>query len=296
MRVNVISGILLIPTCIAFGQVGISKNSDQIPTLPPYTSLYLDGNQKEGSSLGVILPHVTKEENLPLYNASSDPSMEGMVMYNSQYGSVNTYDGSKWVDNKNIDFADPTAKQSRFLGKGNGDDEQSVVCVLLVCGRDQILSFSHPIDNAESYNNLNITRQNTSFKYGGITYTDKNSKFVITEAGTYQIQVNIPTYIAGVVSLTEGASYQLYAFKKNSSGNFEEILLASAIPNFPGILGIGGGSKSGVGIITTIALNPGDYVYAMIHSPSVTVSVGSELRSWDNGNPNPREIIFTKLD
>lgn len=33
--------------------------------LPPYTSLYLDGNQKEGSSLGVILPHVTKEENLP---------------------------------------------------------------------------------------------------------------------------------------------------------------------------------------------------------------------------------------
>lgn len=65
MRVNVISGILLIPTCIAFGQVGISKNSDQKPTLPPYTSLYLDGNQKEGSSLGVILPHVTKGENLP---------------------------------------------------------------------------------------------------------------------------------------------------------------------------------------------------------------------------------------
>lgn len=42
------------------------------------------------------------------------------------------------VDNKNIDFADPTAKQSRFLGKGNGDDEQIIVCALLVCGRDQI--------------------------------------------------------------------------------------------------------------------------------------------------------------
>lgn len=300
MELKTASCCFLIST-LTFAQVGISKSENSNLPLHPDASLHILGSQEnESKNLGLILPNVDKKSQLPLAQDQPnsyeiDPSMEGMVLYGNKNRSVNVYTGEIWEDDKTR-FIDPTLKQSRFISAGNGDDQQSVVCVLLVCGRDAVLKFSHDIDGENSYNNLNITRENTTIRYGAINYTDDNSKFVIQEAGTYQIRLNIPTYIAGVVSLTEGASYQIYAFKQDEFGNHREILLSSVVPNFPGILGIGGGSKVGVGIATTIALNPGDYIYSMIHSPNVTVAVGSELRAWDNSLYNPREIIFTKID
>lgn len=286
-----------------FAQVGISKNQNSTFEMNSNASLHLDGlNPTNSSGLGLILPNVSQKENLPLFDSTSpdsyqdDPTLEGMILYDKKTSSVHTYVGDKWENDKSV-YVDPKLKQSRFLGKGDSSDQQSVVCVLLLaCGRHQGLQFSHAIDGEHSYNNLNITRDKTTIKYLGINYDYPNSKFVINEAGTYEIRVNLPTYIAGVVSLTEGASYQIYAFKKDETGTHKEILLSSVVPNFPGVLGIGGGSSAGVGIATTIALNPGDYVYTMIHSPSVTVSVGSELRAWDKSLYNPREILFTKID
>lgn len=294
--------VLFLAGAPIFAQLGISKGESADFTPHPQASLHILGDSSEESkSLGFILPGVNSKNELPITEIGGtngneeDPHMEGMVLYGNKNRSVNVYTGEIWEDDKTR-FIDPTLKQSRFISAGNGDDQQSIVCVLLVCGRDAVLKFSHDIDGENSYNNLNITRENTTIRYGAINYTDDNSKFVIQEAGTYQIRLNIPTYIAGVVSLTEGASYQIYAFKQDEFGNHREILLSSVVPNFPGILGIGGGNKVGVGIATTIALNPGDYIYSMIHSPNVTVAVGSELRAWDNSLYNPREIIFTKID
>jgi hypothetical protein len=48
-------------------------------------------------------------------------------------------------------------KQARFLSKA--DEESSVVCVLLGCGRHTGIGFSAPVDGSQSYNNLNITRE-----------------------------------------------------------------------------------------------------------------------------------------
>ena len=292
------ASLCFLVSTLSYSQVAISSMDNTNVSVHPNASLHVFGQQENGANdLGLVLPIVNKKSDLPLNNSNDvDPSMEGMILYTSETSTVNVYTGDYWEDDK-ASFINPTQNQSRFISAGDESDEQSVVCVLLVaCGRHKILQFSHPIDGENSYNNLNITRSNTTFRYGAINYTDNNSKFTVTEAGTYQIQVNIPTYVAGVVSLTEGASYQIYAFKQDENGDHQEVLLSSVVPNFPGVLGIGGGGKVGVGITTTIALNPGDYVYTMIHSPAVTVSVGSELRAWDNSIFNPREIIFTKID
>lgn len=284
-----------------FAQVGIAKGDGSDFAVHSDASLHIFGNEVDGNaSLGLVLPNVNSKVELPLVEGESntpniDPTMEGMILYTKKTKTVNVYNGEIWEDDK-ATFVNPQLKQSRFISVGDGSEQQSIVCVLLGCGRDKYLQFSHPIDGENSYNNLNITRETIIIDRPIIDDVFQNSKFVISEAGTYQIRVNIPTYIAGVVSLTEGASYQIYAFKKDETGNHKEILLSSVVPHFPGILGIGGGSNVGVGIATTIALNPGDYVYTMIHTPSVTVTVGSELRAWDNSIFNPREILFTKID
>jgi hypothetical protein len=298
------ASVCLFLSTLAFSQVGISKGENSNFLAHPNASLHVLGDQEEGiNKLGFILPSVDEKSQLPLINNTEDgyaddPTMEGMILYGKENKSVNVYTGQIWEDDKNR-FVDPKLKQARFLSKGDGSEQQSIVCVLLVCGRDKYLQFSHDVDDVDSYDNLGITRETIEIRYSLVEInTFPNSKFIVSQPGTYQIQVNIPTYIAGVVSLTEGASYQIYAYKKKSDNpdDFEEILLSSVVPNFPGVLGIGGGGKVGVGINATISLNAGDYIYTMIHTPSVTVAVGSELRSWDKGLFNPREIIFTKLD
>lgn len=287
---------------LLFAQVGIAKGDGSDFAVHSEASLHVFGNEVDGDgSLGLLLPNVNSKLDLPLADGGSntpeiDPTMEGMILYSKDTNTVNVYNGEYWEDDKNR-FTDPRTKQSRFLGKGDGTDQQSVVCVLiLACGRNRMLSFSHAVDGQDSYNNLNIVVEDLTHKYGAINYTDPNAKFIIKEAGTYQIRINLPTYIAGVVSLTEGASYQIYASKKDENGDPKEVLLSSVVPNFPGILGIGGGSRVGIGITTTISLAEDDFIYTMIHSPGVTVTVGSELLAWDKDLFNPKEIIFTKLD
>ncbi|MET3730954.1 hypothetical protein [Moheibacter stercoris] len=286
---------------LVFAQVGIAKGDGSDFAVHSEASLHLFGKKVDGDgSLGLLLPNVNSKLDLPLADGGSntpeiDPTMEGMILYSKDTNTVNVYNGEYWEDDK-ATYVDPQLKQSRFISAGDGSEQQSIVCVILGCGRDEYLQFSHAIDGENSYNNLNITRETIVIDRPINDDVFQNSKFVISEAGTYQIRVNIPTYIAGVVSLTEGASYQIYAFKKDEIGNHKEILLSSVVPNFPGVLGIGGGSNVGVGIATTIALNPGDYVYTMIHSPTATVTVGSELLAWDNSIFNPREILFTKID
>jgi hypothetical protein len=291
----------LIASTLAYSQVGISKKENSSFLPHPESSLHLDGSNVEGKALGIVLPKVDDKSQLPLANNSEDgyaddPTLKGMLLFNKETTSVDVYTGEFWEEDKNR-FTDPRTKQSRFLGKGDGTDQQSVVCVLiLACGRNRMLSFSHAVDGQDSYNNLNIVVEDLTHKYGAINYTDPNAKFIIKEAGTYQIRINLPTYIAGVASLTEGASYQIYASKKDENGDPKEVLLSSVVPNFPGILGIGGGSRVGIGITTTISLAEDDFIYTMIHSPGVTVTVGSELLAWDKDLFNPKEIIFTKLD
>lgn len=270
------------------GQVLISTDTNRT-TPHPNVSLELDGN-----SQGLILPRVSKKSNLPKFDSSQpdlyadDAELEGMIMYINETGNINSYKGDNWLVD---DYKIITSKrQSRFIGQIN--DNQSVTCAVLICGRSVNLSFSYPVDNVESYNPLGIVVEDIRINS---LNTDKKSKFIIKEAGVYEISVNLPTYLASVIGLTDAGTYRLLAYRKNGN-SYEEIPLGDGVPNFPGVLGIGGGSQLGFHITSTIALNVDDYVIAMIHSPGATVSVGAELRSTSPGLFNPREIIFTKLD
>ncbi len=104
----------------------------------------------------MMLPEVSAPENLPLYSsATPDSKMTGMMMFEKTHATFYSYDGEKW--NNEPTAADFKLKQSRFLS--TADEETSVVCVLLGCGRHVGLGFSAPVDGKQSYNSLNITRK-----------------------------------------------------------------------------------------------------------------------------------------
>ena len=288
------TSLMLLIVNLAFSQVGISKN----PTVEIHNKaiLQIDGKY-EGKNLGMMLPEVSQPENLPLYSPSvSDNEMTGMMMFEKTHATFYSYDGAKW--NNEPTAADFKMKQSRFLSTAN--EETSVVCVLLGCGRHVGLSFGAPLDGQLSYNNLNITRE-TAVVPGGGAYVDRsydNAKFVINEPGVYDIYLNVPSKTGGAVSLTSGPQYQLRAYLKQSNGTHSEVKLTTFFPDYYGILGIGGDNNTAAFTTTRIRLNPGDYIVSRIHSPLATVSVAITLTAATNANIAqyyPREIMFTKV-
>lgn len=287
------TSLMLLILNLAFSQVGISKN--QTVEIHNKAILQIDGKH-EGKSFGMMLPAVSSQENLPLYNSSADPSMEGMMLFEKTHATFYSYDGAKW--NNEPTAADFKMKQARFLSKA--DEESSVVCVLLGCGRHTGIGFSAPVDGSQSYNNLNITREAAIVPGGGI-YGDKsydNAKFVINEPGVYEIYLNIPSKTGGAVSLTSGPQYQLRAYLKQANGSYNEVKLTTFFPDYYGILGIGGDTNTAAFTTTRIRLNPGDYIVPRIHSPLATVSLVVTLTASADANTAkyyPREIMFTKV-
>lgn len=288
------TSLMLLIVNLAFSQVGISKN----PTVEIHNKaiLQIDGKY-EGMNLGMMLPEVSKPDHLPLYNPSAaDSEMTGMMMFEKTHATFYSYDGAKW--NNEPTAADFKMKQSRFLSTAN--EETSVVCVLLGCGRHVGLSFGAPIDGQKSYNNLNITRE-TVVVPGGGAYIDKsydNAKFTINEPGVYDIYLNVPSKTGGAVSLTSGPQYQLRAYLKQSNGTHSEVKLTTFFPDYYGVLGIGGDNNTAAFTTTRIRLNAGDYIVSRIHSPLATVSVAITLTAAANNNIAqyyPREIMFTKV-
>ncbi|AZA78859.1 hypothetical protein EG347_15750 [Chryseobacterium sp. G0186] len=279
---------------LAFSQVGISKN----PTVETHSKAILQVDGKYGGkNFGIMIPEVSASENLPLHTPStSDTEMTGMMMFEKTHATFYSYDGAKW--NNEPAAADFKMKQSRFLSAAN--EETSVVCVLLGCGRHVGLGFGAPVDGLQSYNNLNITRETAVVPGGGI-YGNKsfdNAKFVINEAGVYDIYLNVPSKTGGAVSLTSGPQYQLRAYLKQSDGSHSEVKLTTFFPDYYGILGIGGDTNTAAFTTTRIRLNPGDYIVSRIHSPLATVSVVVTLTAAANASIAqyyPREIMFTKV-
>lgn len=288
------TSLMLAIVNLAFSQVGVSKN----PAVEIHNKAILQIDGKYGDkNFGMMLPEVSSPDNLPLYApAVSDAEMTGMMMFEKTHATFYSYDGARW--NNEPTAADFKMKQSRFLS--NPDEETSVVCVLLGCGRHVGLGFSAPVDGQKSYNNLGITRE-TAVVPGGGLYPDKsfdNAKFVINQAGVYDIYLNVPSKTGGAVSLTSGPQYQLRAYLKQSDGSFNEIKLTTFSPDYYGILGIGGDTNTAAFTTTRIRLNPGDYIVSRIHSPLATVSVVVTLTAATNTNIAsfyPREIMFTKV-
>jgi hypothetical protein len=65
---------------------------------------------------------------------------------------------------------------------------------------------------------------------GGGIYGDRsfdNAKFIINEAGVYDIYLNVPSKTGGAVSLTSGPQYQLRAYLKQSNGSYNEVKLTT---------------------------------------------------------------------
>lgn len=287
------TSLMLLIVNLAFSQVGISKN--QTVEIHSKAILQVDGKYG-GKSYGMMLPEVSSPDHLPLYNSSADPGMAGMMMFEKTHATFYSYDGSQW--NNEPTATDFKMKQSRFLA--NANEQSSVVCVLLGCGRHEGIGFSAPIDGQQSYNNLNITRETAVVPGGGI-YGDKsfdNAKFVINEPGVYDIYLNIPSKTGGAVSLTSGPQYQLRAYLKQANGSYNEVKLTTFFPDYYGILGIGGDTNTAAFTTTRIRLNPGDYIIPRIHSPLATVSVVVTLTAASDANIAkyyPREIMFTKV-
>ncbi|MCW1963504.1 hypothetical protein [Chryseobacterium viscerum] len=288
------TSLMLVIVNLAFSQVGISKNLTA--EIHNKAILQVDGKYG-GKNYGMMLPEVSSPDNLPL-NAppASDAEMTGMMMFEKTHATFYSYDGAKW--NNEPTAADFNMKQSRFLS--SSDEETSVVCVLLGCGRHVGLGFSAPVDGQQSYNNLGITRE-TAVVPGGGLYTDKsfdNAKFVVNQAGVYEIYLNVPSKTGGAVSLTSGPQYQLRAYLKQSDGSYNEVKLTTFFPDYYGVLGIGGDTNTAAFTTTRIRLNPGDYIVPRIHSPLATVSVVVTLTAATNVNIAkfyPREIMFTKV-
>lgn len=288
------TSLMLMIVNLAFSQVGISKN----PTVEIHNKAILQVDGKYGGrNFGMMLPEVSVPENLPLYSPPvSDNEMTGMMMFEKTHATFYSYDGAKW--NNEPTAADFKMKQSRFLS--NPDEETSVVCVLLGCGRHVGIGFGAPIDGQQSYNNLNIKRE-TAVVAGGGLYGDKsfdNAKFTVNEAGVYDIYLNVPSKTGGAVSLTSGPQYQLRAYLKQNDGSYNEVKLTTFFPDYYGILGIGGDTNTAAFTTTRIRLNPGDYIVSRIHSPLATVSVVVTLTAAANANIAkyyPREIMFTKV-
>lgn len=288
------TSLMLLIVSMAFSQVGISKN----PTVEIHNKAILQVDGKyEGKNYGMMLPEVSAPENLPLYSsATADNEMIGMMMFEKNHATFYSYDGGKW-NNEPI-AANFKLKQARFISTAN--EETSVACVLLGCGRHVGLSFGAPVDGKQSYNNLNITRESVVVPGGGLygNQTFDNAKFVINEAGIYDIYLNVPSKTGGAVSLTSGPQYQLRAYLKQSNGSYNEAKLTTFFPDYYGILGIGGDTNTAAFTTTRIRLNPGDYIVSRIHSPIATVSVVVTLTAATNTNIAqyyPREIMFTKV-
>jgi hypothetical protein len=287
------TSLMLLIVSLAFSQVGISKN--QTVEIHSKAILQVDGKH-EGKNFGMMLPEVSSPDHLPLYNSPADPDMTGMMMFEKTHATFYSYDGVRW--NNEPTATDFKMKQSRFLSTEN--EETSVVCVLLGCGRHVGIGFSAPVDGQQSYNNLNITREAAVVPGGGL-YGDKsfdNAKFVINEPGVYDIYLNIPSKTGGAVSLTSGPQYQLRAYLKQTSGSYNEVKLTTFFPDYYGILGIGGDTNTAAFTSTRIRLNQGDYIVSRIHSPLATVSVIVTLTAAANANIAkyyPREIMFTKV-
>ncbi|WP_412850264.1 hypothetical protein ACL0VS_10360 [Chryseobacterium sp. PMSZPI] len=289
------TSLMLLFVSLAFSQVGISKNATV--EIHNRAILQVDGKY-EGKNLGMMLPEVSLPNNLPLNTPpSSDADMTGMMMFEKTHATFYSYDGEKWNNEQPATTSFKT-KQSRFLS--NENEEISVVCVLLGCGRHVGLGFSAPIDGVQSYNNLNISRE-TAVVPGGGLYGDRsfdNAKFVINEAGVYDIYLNVPSKTGGAVSLTSGPQYQLRAYLKQSDGSFSEAKLTTFFPDYYGILGIGGDTNTAAFTTTRIRLKAGDYIVSRIHSPLATVSVVVTLTAATGPNISkyyPREIMFTKV-
>ncbi|WP_333596618.1 hypothetical protein [Chryseobacterium flavum] len=288
------TSLMLLIVNLAFSQVGISKNQ----TVEIHNRAILQADGKfEGKSMGMLLPEVSSADHLPLYNPpAADANMTGMLMFEKTHSTFYSYDGTKW--NHQPEASDFKLNQSRFLSTSN--EETSVVCVLLGCGRHVGLGFSAPVDGILSYNNLNITREAAIVPGGGL-YGNKsfdNAKFIINEPGVYDIYLNVPSKTGGAVSLTSGPQYQLRAYLKQSDGSYSEAKLTTFFPDYYGILGIGGDTNTAAFTTTRIRLNPGDYIVSRIHSPLATVSVVVTLTAATGTNIAkyyPREIMFTKV-
>ncbi len=287
------TSLMLLIFSLAFSQVGISKN--QQVEIHGKAILQVDGKH-EGKNFGMMLPEVSSPDHLPLQNSPADPEMTGMIMFEKTHATFYSYDGIQW--NNEPTATDFKMKQSRFLSTEN--EETSVACVLLGCGRHVGIGFSAPVDGQQSYNNLNITRE-TAIVPGGGLYGDKsfdNAKFVINEPGVYDIYLNIPSKTGGAVSLTSGPQYQLRAYLKQANGSHNEVKLTTFFPDYYGILGIGADTNTAAFTSTRIRLNQGDYIVSRIHSPLATVSVVVTLTAAADTNIAqyyPREIMFTKV-
>ena len=292
---KVLVGIALaIASIHSYAQVGIT---DKVSIdVHPHANLQVDKFEGK-SNTGVIIPSVSSSDNLPLNSSNiTDPSMAGLLMYENTHATYYSYDGAAW----NNEFQTPPGtfknNRSRFLAKIG--DTQKVDCGITVCGRHQGLKFSADIDGNLSYNNLNILREQATIKYGAINYDFENAKFVITEPGLYEITLNIPSLLVGVVSLTEAGRYQLRGYIKNADNTYSEQILLDFVPEFYNVLGIGGDGSAGGYASTQIRLKAGDYVVPRIDSPGVTISVGASLQATATEADflsNPREISFTKI-
>lgn len=292
--------ILCIISCLNLivltAQIGISSSDEM--EVHPFAIVQID-NHYSNENKGVLLPNVTNPEHLPIYSQSLDGSeidatMKGMVFFDQRRATIYSYDGERWLNEAAKD--DFKQNKSRFTASGNNNQE--VVCALLICGRHQLLEFSKPINGVETYNNLNISQEDANLKYGAITYTHKHSKFVIQEAGLYNISVSIPSKTGGLVSLTSGPRYQIRAYIKKEDSSFSELKLTDFAPDYYGILGIGGDTNTGAYSSTQIRLKEGDYIISRIDSPGGAVSLVATLTAADNqtiADNYPREIIFTKI-
>ncbi len=293
--------VLTMLTVFVNGQIGITKKNSI--SVHPHAAIQIDAEVEDlaqSSYKGLLLPAVSTFKNLPLYNAtdnnfSEDVAMEGLVMYTNDNALYNVYDGKSWSNGDKTDEALNYQKnKSRFASIGNGNEQQSVVCVLLLfCGRSVALDFGKENDGINVYNNLKIQKDIATIEYALIKKEHPNAKFTFTDDGIYEITMSVPHYIADVVSLTKTGKIQLRAYNWNGS-KFVETTLMDFVYDANNFLGIGGSGTAGQSETISATFAKGDYVVARLDSPGAAVSVGSEIKALDLPF-NPREIIFTKI-
>ncbi len=299
MNYNKFQLFFIFMSCIfSYSQVGITKKNTI--EIHEHAILQIDG-QYDGNNYGVMLPAITKEEHLPLYNPSEpdnyedDPTMIGNIMHNTTYSTFHSYNGQEWL-NEAKDNTSFEANRARFTT--NGNEERAVICgsvvVVIVCGRHEPLDFPK-----EVYNNLGIIKRpgRTTSSSGNRERAD--SEFAITQDGVYKIDISIPSKRVGVLSLTGDPQYQLYLYKQNSSINStSETKLLTFLPDAYSILGSGGDPDTAAFATTTVRLQAGDSLVLRIHSPLAGVGLGNSLTAKDNPTiaaNYAREILFTKI-
>ncbi len=134
---------------------------------------------------GILFPKVDNETELPLYDPTQpdlfqdDPTMEGMLLYQSDIAKVRYYDGEKW--NTTL-YEDRLADVSRISFNEKAESPK-MVCTLVFCG-NQTLS--------------PLVYRTTDFDRLAVVKTNGDFSMQINETGFYRFNINLMIRTSGI--------------------------------------------------------------------------------------------------